>query len=359
MSLGVQFYTVTLLVYAGVAAMACLGLHVQYSCAGIVNLGFIIFQAGGAYTAAVLTLGPSVPASRGGFQQYTGGSRLPFPLPLLAAMAVGALLSVLLGLVVLSRLRRDYQATVFLVIAVVANQVVANDRGLFNGQSGLALIPQPLQSWLNLSDIGYNWAYAAYTVALTLAVYLAVRAVTRAPLGLAWRAMRDDDTAAAALGLKLTRLRLTALALGGAIAGLSGAVLVQFIGAWSPQSWLFPETLALFTALIVGGAGNELGAVAGAVVVLVLLQQAPGFLPQFFRPGFIDALEWVITALLTLLFLWFRPQGLLPERLNRLAADQVPGEQVPGEQAAAENPAGPAGPAAPGGRAGPAREGIR
>ncbi len=325
MNITLQFYTATLLVYSGVAVMACLGLHVQYSCAGIVNLGFVIYQAAGAYVAGVLTLGPPTPASQGGFQEYIGGSRLPFPLPLLAAAAAGALLSVLSGLIVLSRLRRDYQATVLLVFAVVANQVVGNAKGLFNGYSGLSLIPQPLQSWLGLSSIGYDWAYAVYTAVLTLVVYQAVRVVTRSPLGLAWRALRDNDTAAAALGKEVVRLRLTALTVGGAIAGLSGAVLVQFISVWSPQSWLFPETLALFTALIVGGLGNDRGVVAGALVVLVLFLQAPSFLPQFLRPGFTSALEWVSTALLTLVFLWFRPRGLVPERIQRLAVARAPG----------------------------------
>jgi ABC-type branched-subunit amino acid transport system permease subunit len=308
--------------------MACLGLHVQYSYAGIVNLGLVISQAAGAYTAAVLTLGPSIPPSRGGFQEYIGGFQLPFPLPLLAAIAVGALLAVFSGLIVLSRLRQDYQAMVFLVLAVIANQMVASYKGLFNGESGLSLIPQPLQAWLNLPGISYRWAYAAYTAVLTLIVYQIVRLVTRSPLGLAWRASRDNDVAAAALGKDVVRLRLTALAMGGGIAGLSGAVLVQYISVWSPQSWLFPETLALFTALIVGGIGNNVGAVVGALVVLIALLQLPGFLPEFFRPGFVDELEWICTALLTLLFLWFRPRGLVPERIQRLAADETAGEKA-------------------------------
>jgi branched-chain amino acid transport system permease protein len=323
-----QFYATTILVYAGVSVMACLGLNVQYSYAGIVNLGFVISQAAGAYTAAVLTLGPSIPASKGGFQEYAGGYHLPFPLPLLAAIAAGALLAVCSGFIVLSRLRRDYQAMVFLVLAVITNQVVAYYRDLFNGESGLSLIPQPLQSWLKLPDISYHWAYAAYTAVLTLIVYQVVRLVTRSPLGLAWRASRDNDMAAAALGQDVARLRLTALAIGGGIAGLSGAVLVQYIGVWSPQSWLFPETLVLFTALIVGGIGNNVGAVVGALVVLILFLQVPSFLPEVFRPGFVDALEWVFTALLTLLFLWFRPDGLVPERIQRLTADEVAGEKT-------------------------------
>ena len=86
MSVAWQFYISTVLIYLGVDVIACWGLNLQFGVAGLVNFAFIIFQAAGAYTAAVLTLGPAQPASQGGFQQYVGGAHLPFPLPILAAM---------------------------------------------------------------------------------------------------------------------------------------------------------------------------------------------------------------------------------------------------------------------------------
>jgi len=84
-----QFYISTVLIYLGVDVIACWGLNLQFGVAGLVNFAFIIFQAAGAYTAAVLTLGP---ATKGGFQQYVGGAHWPFPLPILAAGLVGAAL---------------------------------------------------------------------------------------------------------------------------------------------------------------------------------------------------------------------------------------------------------------------------
>ncbi len=73
-----------MLIYLGVDVIAVWGLNLQVGVAGLVNFAFIIFQAAGAYTAAVLTLGPAQPASQGGFQQYVGGAHWPFPLPILA-----------------------------------------------------------------------------------------------------------------------------------------------------------------------------------------------------------------------------------------------------------------------------------
>src|SRR5579859_2048161 len=97
MSVAWQFYISTVLIYLGVDVMAVWGLNLQFGVAGLVNFAYIIFQAAGAYTAAVLTLGPAQPASQGGFQQYVGGAHWPFPLPILAAGLVGGLLAALVS----------------------------------------------------------------------------------------------------------------------------------------------------------------------------------------------------------------------------------------------------------------------
>jgi branched-chain amino acid transport system permease protein len=94
---GLQLYLATLVVYFAVYAIAAMGLSIQYSYAGVVNLAFIIFQAAGAYTAAVLTLGPDTRIT--GFQTYILGYVLPFPIPLFAAAGVGALLSAAVGVI--------------------------------------------------------------------------------------------------------------------------------------------------------------------------------------------------------------------------------------------------------------------
>src|ERR1700693_5362322 len=118
------YYITTLLVYAGVDAIACLGLSQQFGIAGITNLGFIIFQAAGAYTAAVLSLPPD--SANGAFQFYVGGLSLPFPLPLIGAALVGGLLAVPFSAVVGRRLRGDFAAVGLLVPAGMFNPLVAH-----------------------------------------------------------------------------------------------------------------------------------------------------------------------------------------------------------------------------------------
>ena len=227
MSVAWQFYISTVLIYLGVDVIACWGLNLQFGVAGLVNFAFIIFQAAGAYTAAILTLGPAQPASQGGFQQYVGGAHWPFPLPILAAGLVGGLLAALVGGFTVRRLRSDYEAMVMLVVSLIATSVATNQVGLVNGPNGLALVPKPLSTLVNLSPIGYQWLFVGITAAICVCVYWLVHIVTSSPLGRTLRAVRDNDQAAAALGKNVTGLRMLAFILGGVIAGISGAVLVS------------------------------------------------------------------------------------------------------------------------------------
>ena len=330
MSDSMQFYIATLLIYLFIDTMGVLGLNLQFGVAGIINFAYILFVAVGAYTAAVLRLGPDTPDN---FQHYMFGANWPFPLEIVAAGVVAGLLSLVVGVISLRRLRSDYQAMVMLVLSLIATLVASNASGLVNGPAGLSLaaLPQPLSDQLGLSPVEYDWAYAAWAGFLAILTFLFVRGITNSPLGRTLRAMRDNDRAAAALGKNVTALRLMIFVVGGAIAGVSGAVFVEFIQAWSPGSWLYPETFVFLAAIIVGGAANNWGVMVGTLLVPVGFLEATRFLPQIFYDGFIEAMQWVCVGLLMLAFLWFRPQGLFPERPVRFPprARQQPAARPP------------------------------
>src|SRR5207253_9954052 len=148
------YYLTTLLVYAGVDVIACIALNLQFGVTGLVNFGFIIFQAAGAYAAALMSMPPQ--AANGGFQQYVLGLQLPFPLPWLGGAAAGGLLAVPIGLIVLRRLRTDYQAISLLVLSVIANLVITNARPFLNGAAGLSLVPPPLTGLVDTTTVGYQ-----------------------------------------------------------------------------------------------------------------------------------------------------------------------------------------------------------
>jgi ABC-type branched-subunit amino acid transport system permease subunit len=92
---------------------------------------------------------------------------------------------------------------------------------------------------------------------------------------------------------------------------------VQFIGAWSPGSWATPETFLFFVAIIVGGAGNNFGAMLGAALVLGVFEESVKYLPSFGYAGLAEAIQFMMLGVLILAFLWWRPAGLVPERRRR------------------------------------------
>jgi branched-chain amino acid transport system permease protein len=309
-------YLITLLVYGAVDVIACLGLSQQFGVAGVTNFGFIIFQAAGAYVAAVLALPPD--SANGGFQHYIGGWNLPFPLPWIGAAVAGGVLALPFTLLVGRRLRGDFAAIGLLVTAVLLNLLVMNYVPLFNGDAGLAIVNAPLQSQvMTTTSTAYQWEFTAGVIVLAAAVYWVVRRITASPYGRSLRAMRDNDVVADSLGKNLVSLRTGMLVVGGAIAGLSGGVLVTFISVWSPAAWTYAETIVLFAAVIIGGRGNHFGAVLGALIVPVGFEESTRLITNAnpsLPPNLLPSLQWVAIGLLIVGFLWLRPQGILPER---------------------------------------------
>jgi branched-chain amino acid transport system permease protein len=310
------FYVINLLVYAAVDAMACLGLNQQFGVAGVTNFGFIVFQAAGGYAAAILAL--PADTANGGFQSYIGGWNLPFPLPWIGAAVAGGLIALPFAFLFGRRLRGDFAAVGLLVTAVLLNLLATNYRPFLNGDAGLSLIPAPLrgQNMFSVEPLSYEWAFTAGIVILTVCVFAFLRRLTESPYGRSLRAMRDNDAVADSLGKNLLSMRTAMLVTGGAIAGLSGGILVTYITTWSPAEWGYAETVVLFAAVIIGGAGNQWGAVLGAVLVPVGFEEVTRYIPTSnnLPPNLIPSLEWVAIGVLIIGFLWFRPQGVLPER---------------------------------------------
>jgi ABC-type branched-subunit amino acid transport system ATPase component/ABC-type branched-subunit amino acid transport system permease subunit len=322
---------VVLLVYLGTDLLAAWGLNLEFGVAGVANFAYIVLVAAGAYFYAVLTLGP--PAASGGFQQYIIGGRLPVAVAIAAAALICGVLGGLIGITGLKRLRADYQAMVMLVLSILATTVIGADTGLFDGNAGLSLIPNPLAA---VDPATRGWYYLALVGVVCVLAYLALRRFTTGPFGRVLRAVREDEDAAIAVGKNVVGLRLAVQVIGGVYAGLSGALLAGFIGGWSPSSWQYVETLALLTAIIVGGLGNDAGVLLGTAIVPVLILQGVQYLPQIkSAPQLTADLGWIILGLLTIVFVFTRPQGLIPERRPRYRPQPAPAAD-PGPAAAAD-----------------------
>lgn len=307
----VQFYVATLVVVLAVDLIACWALNLQVGTTGVMNFGFAAFMGVGGYAAALVTLGPP---DGSGLQEYLFGMSLPFPIPLIVAGVAGAAASFLIGIVVLRRLSADYQAVVFLVVSLMATNIAQNQTWLVNGSAGLVLIPKPLEDIIGLDTLEYQWVYAGFALALCATSFFIVNRIVVSPLGRALRACRDADFVIASSGRNPANLKLLVMVIGGAMAGVCGGLLALFLGVWSPAHWLLPITFVYLTSVLVGGSGNNLGVLVGAVLVLGVLRELARFLPQFGFPGFSEALGWILIGLVMLVVLWFRPEGIVPER---------------------------------------------
>lgn len=324
MSADLSFYVVTLVVYAAVAVIACWGLDVQYSDTGLLNLSYIVSVAVGGYAVALLSLGPPETESGNLVQEYFWGAALPFPLPFVGAVLAGMAISLPIGLIALRRLRSDYQAVAMLSLAMIAAALVVAIPGLLGGWHGLYLIPAPLKETLDLRSDEYSWFYAGFAVLLTAIAGWVVVRISRSPLWRVLRAVRENPEAADAIGVNVTAVRLAAFAVGNGLGALSGATLASFIGTYAPADWSYQETLILMGAAIVGGAGNRFGVLMGALLVPVALTEVTRFLPSFGAPGTVEALQYALVGAVIIAFLWWRPEGVFPERKRTFDIDGKP-----------------------------------
>lgn len=300
-------YASFFLVVALLNALVCLGLNLQWGQSGLFNVGVAGFVAIGAYASALLTTPPS--------DGRLGGFALPIAFGWLAAMACAGLASAVIGALTL-RLRADYLAITTFGVAVVVQLVALNAQKLTGGAFGVAFIPRPFDR-LGATPALYNVANLGLTAGVVGVVYLALERLVRSPWGRVLRAMREDERAAMALGKNPTRYRLEAFALGGALMGLAGAIGAHFIGFIAPENYTSSLTFQVWTMLIVGGSGNNLGAIIGAGLVWALWTGSGLAIADLVPASFearAAALRVVAIGVLLATMIIFRPRGLIGEK---------------------------------------------
>jgi branched-chain amino acid transport system permease protein len=289
-----------------ILGLLTLALNLQWGFTGLFNAGVAGFYAIGAYTHAILTAAPQ-PA-------YLGNLGLPWPVGIVAAMATTALAGLLIGLVTI-RLRGDYLAIATFGVAVSIQLVTLNWERLTGGAQGLARIARPLASLFD-TPAAFNLWFLVLMVVVTAAVYGALDRVLRSPWGRVLKAIREDETAAVALGKSARRFRLEAFVLGSTLMGLAGALYVSFIGFVSPFDFLPILTFQVWAMLIVGGSGNNRGALLGALVVWAIWAGSGVAVTKLVPPSHAAqgaAIQVILIGVLLMLVLLFRPRGLVGE----------------------------------------------
>ena len=312
----------SVLFLCAVYVLVAVGLNVVIGLAGLLDLGYIGFYAVGAYTVAILG-SPNSPVV----------IQFPWIVCVPIAIAVTMLSGVILGWPTL-RLRGDYLAIVTLGFGEII-RVFALNSDITNGNRGINAVPVPSEgtwpAWMDWfpgitegrpifsvsSVIGFYW------LALTLVVLcmLGVRRLERSRVGRSWLAIREDEDAAEVMGVPTFKYKLWAFAIGAALGGLSGALF------FSKQTFINAQGFDLFTsilwvaAVVIGGAGNQLGVALGAILL--------AYLPERFRE-FADY-RLLIFGVALIVMTIFRPQGLLPSRRRTVELEDRAKEGAVGE----------------------------
>ena len=303
-------FAISLLTIALVYALLAIGLNIHYGYTGLLNFGHVAFFAAGAYTAALLTI-PS-PDTVEGTVEYTIGVGLPMPAALPVSLAAGALvgglLAVLIGLTSV-RLGTHYLAIATFALAGIVQDAVVNERWLTRGVFGLNRVPRPGRAVLG-ADL-WQVSYLLFVALLTIAVYLTVERLVDAPFGRLLKGIREEELAARMLGKDTNMVKLKSFGIGGAIAGLAGAVYAHYIGSVVAGQFVPLVTFLVWVAMLLGGTASNRGVILGAFV-LVAFREITRFLPQVSgNPSLVPSLRFVVIGFLLILVIRFRPQGLL------------------------------------------------
>jgi branched-chain amino acid transport system permease protein len=317
---GFLSYLVSLLIMGGIYAVFALGLNVQWGYTGLFNIGIAGFFAIGAYTSALIT----TPMPEGVYATYVeqlAGLNLPFPFGLLGAAVVSGIIALAVGIPTL-RLREDYLAIATIGIAEAIRLLFNNERWLANGPRGLTGLPQPLRALAEPQH--YNYIYLGIVLLTVALVYWAIERGIRSPWGRVLRAIREDEIAAAMNGKDVFAFKLQALVLGSAIMGLGGALYAHYVRAISPDAFspLF-ATFLIWVMLLLGGSGNNKGALFGAFLVWGIWMGTTFVTDQILPPFWAARapyLRFLLIGVILEAIILLRPQGILGEerRVSKL-----------------------------------------
>jgi len=282
------------------------GLNIVVGLAGLLDLGYVAFYAVGAYAYALLST------------QHGLGFWAVLPLAGMLAATFG----ILLGFPVL-RLRGDYLAIVTLGFGEIIRLVILNWVDFTNGPAGIGSIPGPTlfgavfaetapagrQTVAEMLGIPFNSNHRLiflYYVILVLALItnLFTQRMRRLPVGRAWEALREDETACKALGINPTNTKLTAFAVGAMFAGFAGSFFAAKQRFISPESFTFIESAIILAIVVLGGMGSQVGVVLAAVLLIGL--------PEWFRE--LGNYRMLAFGLAMVLIMVFRPRGLIGHR---------------------------------------------
>jgi len=282
---------VHLLVVMTIYGILAISLNLVVGATGLFNLGHAAFYGIGAYTSALLVK-----------------AGVPWLLAVLASMAMAGFVAFIVGIPTL-RLVGDYLAVVTMGLGEITRAVFKNWISLTRGPMGLPGIPHA-----SVLGIEFDTAekFLVLGVICLLIVFVVAERILYSPFGRVLKGIREDEAAVQALGKNTYRYKMGVLIVGSAMAGLAGSLFAHYITFIDPSSFVMWLTFFIFLIIVLGGLGNNLGAVV-VTVVFVALREGLRFvgLPLWLNPG---ALQQLVFGILLIIATIFVPRGLIPER---------------------------------------------
>lgn len=336
---GLMRYLSTFGVMASVYAILTLGLNVQWGGSGLLNFGIAAFFALGAFTTGLVTT--TMPTGmRAQYIHQAFGLEMPFLVGILAGGVVSGIVAWVIARATL-QLRLDYLAIATIGIAEIVRLIFQNERWIANGPRPLGGIPRPLfclvqepscewlPGWLtgmfaSLEPRDYAFIYLVIVALILFVIYVVVERMSRSPWGRVLRAVREDPDSTAMSGKDVSSFKVQAFVVGAIVMGIGGALYAHYIVSidYSHFQPLY-GTFLIWVMLILGGSGNNRGAILGGLIIW-LVWTGTASLADMFKPaleaihpdlpGRSPYLRFTLIAILLEVILIFRPQGILAEQ---------------------------------------------
>ncbi|NLX88902.1 MAG: branched-chain amino acid ABC transporter permease [Syntrophomonadaceae bacterium] len=299
-------FEIRVLNLAAIFTILGLSMNLVLGFTGMFSLGHSGFMCVGAYTAAILTMSPAskeIIYYMEPIIPLLANVQWPIFPAIIAAGVLAAIFGILVGIPAL-RLRDDYLAIATLGFAEIIRIVVTNTVSITNGSLGLKNIP-------SINNIWVYWGCAIITI-------LILKRIVNSSWGYAFRAIRDNEIAAEAMGIGLFKHKLMSFTIGAFFAGIAGALMAFLITSVDPTMFRFLFTFQILLIVVLGGMGSLTGSVISAVVITIMMEvlrfvESPMHILGIIIPG-LPGMRMVIFAILLLLVILFYRQGLMGTR---------------------------------------------
>ena len=303
---GFLLFLVSVFSLGSIYVILCLALNLESGVGGLWDLGIVSFFGIGAYAYTLIIAPPAL-----SYQHYVLGLELPTIFGLLLAIVAGGFTAYMIGLPSL-KLKREYFLITTIAFSEVIRQIFSNENWLTNGVAGIYSLKQPLRGWFDAQT--YSIVLLIIFFLITIICFIIVQKLTLSPYGRALKAIRENESLSSTAGINPQKFNQSVFIIAGCLSGLAGALYVWFNTLIVPHQFSPEITFFVWTAVIIGGIGNNKGAFIGGLVFVVLhdllrfLQISPDLALV------ISSLKISIIGIVLVVILRFRSEGLIPER---------------------------------------------